>query len=204
MERAVTGFHRDDAGDWVAELACGHDQHVRHRPPLFPRPWVLEEDARAAHVGTPLPCPLCDRAELPAHLRPVRTSPVWDEHTLPAGLRRAHRLGPGTWGRIVLRAGRLRFTMTADAPWQVELAGPGATQAIPPETAHAVEPLGPVRFSIEFLAVDRDAPATAGDARPPAADEGGDPPCFADAVCPECGTVLDGSPHRPGCTAGRP
>ena len=29
----ITGFHQDAAGDWVAELACGHAQHVRHRPP---------------------------------------------------------------------------------------------------------------------------------------------------------------------------
>ena len=40
----------------------------------------------------PLERPLCDRAELPEGLRWVRTSAVWDEETMPAGLRRAHRV----------------------------------------------------------------------------------------------------------------
>ena len=33
MERQVTGFHQDEEGHWVAELECGHNQHVRHDPP---------------------------------------------------------------------------------------------------------------------------------------------------------------------------
>ena len=61
MRRAITGFRRDDAGDWVAELACGHAQHVRHKPPFTLRPWVVTDEGRASHVGTELDCPLCDR-----------------------------------------------------------------------------------------------------------------------------------------------
>lgn len=36
-------------------------------------------------------------------------------------------------------------------------------------------------------------------------DEGGDPACWAGLLCPECGAVLDGGSHRPGCrlAAGR-
>jgi len=33
MEQPITGFHLDEENDWVAELACGHFQHVRHKPP---------------------------------------------------------------------------------------------------------------------------------------------------------------------------
>jgi hypothetical protein len=33
MERPVTGFHQDAEGQWLAELGCGHNQHVRHDPP---------------------------------------------------------------------------------------------------------------------------------------------------------------------------
>jgi hypothetical protein len=92
VQRAITGFQLDADGDWVAELECGHRQHVRHRPPLFPQPWILDDADRQERIGTPLDCRVCD--------------------------------------------------------------------------------------------------------------EGGEAACFAHLVCPECGAVLDGGPHRPGCPSG--
>jgi tellurite methyltransferase len=83
VERAITGFHPDGEGDWVVELSCGHNQHVRHRPPFQVRPWVVEADGRAERIGMPLECPLCDRAELPDAVRHVRSSPEWSSATLP-------------------------------------------------------------------------------------------------------------------------
>jgi hypothetical protein len=61
VQRAIAGFHQDAEGDWVAELACGHERHVRHRPPLFPEPWILEAEGRNERIGTPLECGLCDQ-----------------------------------------------------------------------------------------------------------------------------------------------
>ena len=61
MNRAMTGFHQDDAGEWVAELECGHGQHIRHRPPFRLAEWVLHEESRQARIGSPLECPLCDQ-----------------------------------------------------------------------------------------------------------------------------------------------
>ena len=46
MKRAITGFHQDDEGHWVADLVCGHTQHVRHNPPLSNRPWVLTPEGQ--------------------------------------------------------------------------------------------------------------------------------------------------------------
>ena len=43
----MRGFHQDAEGHWVAELSCGHSQHVRHQPPFTLRPWVLSEQGRA-------------------------------------------------------------------------------------------------------------------------------------------------------------
>jgi hypothetical protein len=60
MLRAIVGFHQDDQKDWVAELACGHNQHVRHRPPWTLRPWVTTAAGRQAHLGQQLDCKLCD------------------------------------------------------------------------------------------------------------------------------------------------
>ncbi|MCU4386288.1 DUF3565 domain-containing protein [Acinetobacter haemolyticus] len=30
MQQAIVGFHLDDENHWVADLACGHTQHLRH------------------------------------------------------------------------------------------------------------------------------------------------------------------------------
>lgn len=65
IPRAIRGFHQDEHGDWVAELICGHTQHVRHNPPWIERPWVLTAQGRAAHVGQTLDCRLCVTAALP-------------------------------------------------------------------------------------------------------------------------------------------
>ena len=53
-------FRQDEASDWVAVLACGHGQHVRHTPPLAERPWVLDAVGRARFIGHTLDCRICD------------------------------------------------------------------------------------------------------------------------------------------------
>jgi hypothetical protein len=68
MEQPMTGFHRDEESYWVAELACGHFQHVRHDPPWEERPWVLTEAGRAGMLGWRLECKKCDAGE-PADTR---------------------------------------------------------------------------------------------------------------------------------------
>ena len=162
MRQAITGFHLDAEGDWVAELSCGHRQHVRHDPPFQQRPWVLTPASRAGRLGTLLTCPPCDRAVLPEAIRRVRSSPEWDQATLPPGLRRAHQLAAGTWGQIVVLQGTLRFSMESEPPLTVDLTPGSAAQAIPPQVVHAVQPLGPVRFRIDFFAVHSDRPGEAG------------------------------------------
>jgi tellurite methyltransferase len=63
MKRPITGYHRDEQGDWVAELSCGHGQHVRHKPPFTLRPWVETAAGRDSMLGTELDCVRCDRGE---------------------------------------------------------------------------------------------------------------------------------------------
>jgi hypothetical protein len=55
----IVGFHQDDAGHWVAELSCGHQQHMRHDPPWQNRPWVLTLEGRHGLIGTEIPCNQC-------------------------------------------------------------------------------------------------------------------------------------------------
>ena len=64
-KQAMVGYHLDDEGHWVAELACGHFQHVRHEPPWMVRPWVLTEEGRKSMLGYELDCKKCDRGESP-------------------------------------------------------------------------------------------------------------------------------------------
>ncbi|MEQ6884588.1 DUF3565 domain-containing protein [Salicola sp. Rm-C-2C1-2] len=60
MQQPITGYHREEEGNWVAQLACGHNQHVRHEPPFTNRPWVVTPEGRQAWLGTELACKKCD------------------------------------------------------------------------------------------------------------------------------------------------
>jgi hypothetical protein len=60
MHQAIAGFHQDEEGHWVAELRCGHNQHVRHDPPWFNRPWTQTEAGRSRVLGQNLNCLKCD------------------------------------------------------------------------------------------------------------------------------------------------
>ncbi len=58
-ERAIVAFHQDDDGDWVAELECGHGQHMRHDPPWQVRTWVTSETGRRGMLGLTVSCEKC-------------------------------------------------------------------------------------------------------------------------------------------------
>lgn len=61
MKQKITGFHQDEIKHWVADLNCGHTQHVRHDPPWQDRPWVISEHGRAEKMGYELECVECER-----------------------------------------------------------------------------------------------------------------------------------------------
>ncbi len=63
VEQAIIDFHLDELGDWVADLACGHTQHVRHQPPWQERPWVITAAGRNEHLGKTLWCKKCGVTE---------------------------------------------------------------------------------------------------------------------------------------------
>jgi len=65
MKQPITGYHRDEEDHWVAELACGHFQHVRHDPPWVGRPWVTSTVGRDGMLGVSLECKKCDRGAPP-------------------------------------------------------------------------------------------------------------------------------------------
>lgn len=60
VQRRIVGFHQDEEAHWVAELECGHRQHVRHQPPWINRPWVITPEGRARVLGSVLDCKKCE------------------------------------------------------------------------------------------------------------------------------------------------
>jgi Protein of unknown function (DUF3565) len=61
MQRRIVGFHQDAERQWVAELECGHGQHVRHEPPWQVREWVTTPAGRQSWLGRTLECSSCDQ-----------------------------------------------------------------------------------------------------------------------------------------------
>ena len=59
MKQRIVGFYQDELGDWVARLACGHGQHVRHNPPWQNRAWVITDSGRNSRIGHMLNCKKC-------------------------------------------------------------------------------------------------------------------------------------------------
>lgn len=65
MNQAITGYHKDAEGHWVAQLACVHNQHVRHDPPWMNRAWVITPEGRQSMLGHVLQCVKCDEGAPP-------------------------------------------------------------------------------------------------------------------------------------------
>ena len=145
----VVSFREDDDGAFVAELACGHAQHVRHRPPLESRPWVTTEAGRRAFVGTALPCPLCRMPKLPTDVAVYKSTAVFDARSVPAGLKRTHALKPDTWGEIVVEQGHVLYVLEDEGDMGVVLR-PGVVGVIAPERPHHVELDDEARFFVRF------------------------------------------------------
>lgn len=60
QKSTIVAFQQDKEQYWIAELSCGHRQHVRHRPPFVERQWVLTESGRAAKIGYAIVCGQCE------------------------------------------------------------------------------------------------------------------------------------------------
>ncbi|WP_193163804.1 DUF3565 domain-containing protein [Microbulbifer hainanensis] len=73
MQQPITSYHRDEDDHWVAELACGHFQHVRHDPPWQNRPWVITAEGRKSMLGQTLDCIKCDDGAPPDNIEEVNS-----------------------------------------------------------------------------------------------------------------------------------
>lgn len=149
----ITSFRPDEAeglGSWVAALACGHNQHIRHRPPFQNAPWVMTPEGRELKVGARLPCRLCRMPRLPPRAACYKETAVFDEETVPRGLLARHSLRAGTWGQIVVLNGRVDYVIE-DEPGLTFVLRSGVDGAIAPERPHHVRLQPGARFKVRFL-----------------------------------------------------
>jgi tellurite methyltransferase len=148
MERPIKAFELDDEGDPIAILACGHAQHVRHKPPFINRPWVTSEEGRTGMIGKKLNCVRCDNMEIPEDFVAYKRTGEFTEQTVPDALRKDHSTKAGVWGKICVAEGKLNYRIPALGV-ETELST-GKIGVVLPEVLHSVEPLGSVRFFVEF------------------------------------------------------
>ena len=161
MKRAIVSFDRDEEQDWIVHLGCGHRQHMRHDPPFSDRAWVLTEAGRRSRLGAMCDCVRCDRAEIPERARAYKRTKTFDESSVPAGLLANHATKAGVWGLIRVLAGELEYAIEGDESATRRLRPGDSPGVVVPEVLHRVQPVGAVRFFVEFHRVP------AGAAEPP-------------------------------------
>lgn len=116
---------------------------IRARPAAPP-----ESPVHADALG---PVPLLEpeaAEEADAAVRPYKVTPVFDERSLPEGLRRVHSTKAGVWGKIQVLEGALRLRLL-DSEEEVLLT-PERPGVVQPQQPHLVTPEGMMRMRIEF------------------------------------------------------
>ena len=83
-----------------------------------------------------------------ADVRPYRSTPVFDQDTLPAALRARHDTKAGEWGVIRVLEGRVQPTCLDPVSESVLTSdNPGV---VLPQQPHFVTPLGPMKMQVDF------------------------------------------------------
>ena len=112
-------------------------------------PWVIRPKPhgsagtvrRVDHSGLPA-------IQLPDGLAKARTTPRFDEASVPAGLLRSHRIAAGVWGVLQVLEGEVTFVLEHAGTRRTLRAG--EDQVIQPDTSHHVELGAGAAFEIDF------------------------------------------------------
>jgi len=141
-----------EGSDRQLQLAREMAAYISPRPGFTHHPLTVQAGAhmvdivdRAVHYRSVDPVMT---AAAPTPTKPYKSTAVFDETTLPAGLQREHRTKAGAWGVIRVLEGRLRYRVLD--PKSEMILEPGRPGLILPEQPHLVEPLGPIRMQVEF------------------------------------------------------
>jgi len=81
-------------------------------------------------------------------LKPYRSTPVFDQDTLPVALRNRHDTKAGVWGVIRVIEGQLQLT-SLDPP-STTILTPDRPGLVQPQQPHFVTPLGAMKMQVDF------------------------------------------------------
>ena len=87
---------------------------------------------------------------IPEESEPYQQTKEFSENSVPAGLLRRHNTKAGVWGRICVLEGQLRYRILEPVA-EEHVLEPGLDGVVEPEIFHEVEPIGHVRFFVEFF-----------------------------------------------------
>ena len=79
---------------------------------------------------------------------PYRSTPIFDEESLPRAIRNDHATKPGVWGLLRVLEGKVRLVF--HDPHRIVGVDPQNPAPIPPEAVHHVEVDGAMRMQLEF------------------------------------------------------
>ena len=86
---------------------------------------------------------------LPKNVTAYKKTPEFDELSIPKGLLNAHQTKEGVWGKIVILEGQLQYTIN-EPEIEIIVLTEKIYGVVEPEIFHDVQPLGKVRFYVEF------------------------------------------------------
>ena len=86
---------------------------------------------------------------LPIHVKPYKRTPIFDQDSIPDGLRKNHSTKSNVWGLITIIKGELEYHITQDEHELILLdeSQPGVVE---PEVKHFIKPVGDVQLYVEF------------------------------------------------------
>jgi tellurite resistance-related uncharacterized protein len=87
--------------------------------------------------------------QLPSNVAPYKKTPEFDELSIPKGLLNDHQTKENVWGVIVIIEGKLQYTIN-EPQAEVIILDPNNLGIVEPTVLHKIEPLGKVRFYVEF------------------------------------------------------
>jgi len=86
---------------------------------------------------------------LPRNIASYKKTPEFDETCIPKGLLKSHQTKEGVWGKIVVLEGQLKYKIT-EPEEEIIILNDGIPGVIEPTMYHEIEPIGKVRFYVEF------------------------------------------------------